>query len=112
MNEELDNVTQAYWASCVRHAEKLQEDNFLKEIGRNIFEPIIINLQETHSDNLMLTKVTEAVYATTILTKTNRLFPWNKIWQRYVLCYLMLARLHNIIYSWICFFLHQEHQMY
>ena len=41
MNEELDNVTQA---SCVRHAEKLQEDDFLKEIGRDtILEPIIIN---------------------------------------------------------------------
>ena len=40
------------WASCVRDAEKLQEDNFLKEIGRDtIFEPIIINLQETDSDN-------------------------------------------------------------
>ena len=53
MNEELDNVTQAQWASCVRHAEKLQEDDFfLKEIGRDtILEPIIINLQETDSDN-------------------------------------------------------------
>ena len=51
MNEELDNVTQAQWASCVRHAE-LQEDDFLKEIGRDtILEPIIINLQETDSDN-------------------------------------------------------------
>ena len=52
MNEELDNVTQAQWASCVRHAEKLQKDGFLKEIGRDtILEPIIINLQETDSDN-------------------------------------------------------------
>ena len=37
MNEELDNVTQAQWASCVRHAEKLQEDDFFKEIGRDQF---------------------------------------------------------------------------
>ena len=38
--------------TCVRHAEKLQEDDFLKEIGRDtILEPIIINLQETDSDN-------------------------------------------------------------
>ena len=52
MNEELDNVTQAQWASCVRHAEELQEDEFLKEIGRDtILEPIIINLQETDSEN-------------------------------------------------------------
>ena len=51
MNEELDNVTQAQWASCVKHAEKLQEDDFLKEIGRDtILEPIIINLQETDAD--------------------------------------------------------------
>ena len=42
MNEELNNVTQAQWASCVRHAEKLQEDDFL--------EPFIINLQDTDSD--------------------------------------------------------------
>ena len=48
MNEELDNETQAQWASCVKHAEKLQEDDFLKEIGRDtILEPVIINLQET-----------------------------------------------------------------
>ena len=31
---------------------KLQEDDFLKEIGRDtVLEPIIINLQETDSDN-------------------------------------------------------------
>ena len=47
MNEELDNVTQAQCASSVRHAEKLQEDDFLKEIGRDtILEPFI-----TDSDN-------------------------------------------------------------
>ena len=28
VNEELDNLTQAQWASCVRHAEKLQEETF------------------------------------------------------------------------------------
>ena len=51
MNEELDNVTQAQWASCVRHTEKLQEDDILKEIGRDtILEPIIINLQETDNE--------------------------------------------------------------
>ena len=45
-------MTQAQWASCIRHAEKLQEDYFLKEIGRDIIlEPIIINLLETDSDN-------------------------------------------------------------
>jgi hypothetical protein len=29
-NEELDRVTQEDWASCVRHAEKLQEEDFAK----------------------------------------------------------------------------------
>ena len=37
---------------AVRHTEKLQKDDFLKEIGQEtILEPIIINLQETDSDN-------------------------------------------------------------
>ena len=30
VNEELDNVTQEQWASCVKHAEQLQEDDFVK----------------------------------------------------------------------------------
>ena len=52
MSEELYNVTQAQWASGVRHAGKHQGDDFLKEIDRDtILEPIIINLQETDSDN-------------------------------------------------------------
>ena len=31
VNEELDNVMQEQWASCVKHAEHLEEDDFLKE---------------------------------------------------------------------------------
>jgi hypothetical protein len=30
MNELLDRVTQEDWASCVRHAENLQEEDFAK----------------------------------------------------------------------------------
>jgi hypothetical protein len=33
MTEELDRVTQEDWASCVRHAGNLQEEDFVKEIG-------------------------------------------------------------------------------
>jgi hypothetical protein len=29
MNEEIDRVTQEDWASCWRHAENLQEENFV-----------------------------------------------------------------------------------
>jgi hypothetical protein len=51
-NEELDMVTQEYWASCVRHAEKLQEEDFAKEIGRDeILEPIVINLQDSDTEH-------------------------------------------------------------
>ena len=87
MNEELDNVTQAQWASCVRHAEKLQDDDFLKEIGRDtILEPIIINLRETDSDNEETyadeeTNESDGGSVCDDKTKTNHywLFPWNKI---------------------------------
>lgn len=48
MNEEIDKVTQANWENCVRHAEKLQEEDFMKEVQRDeILEPIIINLQDS-----------------------------------------------------------------
>ncbi|PSN51218.1 hypothetical protein C0J52_13671, partial [Blattella germanica] len=33
MHEAIDNVTQEYWISQVRHAEQLQEDDFLKEVA-------------------------------------------------------------------------------
>jgi hypothetical protein len=34
-NEELARVTQEDWASCVKLAEKFQEEDFTKEIGRD-----------------------------------------------------------------------------
>jgi hypothetical protein len=46
MNEELDRVAQEDWASGVRQAENLEEENFEKEIGwYEILEPIVINVQ-------------------------------------------------------------------
>jgi hypothetical protein len=45
-------VTQEDWASCVRHAEKFQEEDFAKEIGRDeILEPIVINLQDSETED-------------------------------------------------------------
>ena len=47
MNEALDRVTIQDWESRVAHAERLQENNFVKEIAReDIIESIIINLRD------------------------------------------------------------------
>jgi hypothetical protein len=52
MNEELGRVTEENWASCVRHAENLQEEDFAEEIGRNeILETIFINLQDGETED-------------------------------------------------------------
>jgi hypothetical protein len=51
MNEELDRVTQERWASCIKHAESLQEEDFAKEIGQDeILEPIVINLKGSEAE--------------------------------------------------------------
>ena len=45
MHDALGNVTPEHWASCVQHAERLQEEDFEKEVGRDeILERIIINI--------------------------------------------------------------------
>lgn len=53
VHDELDKVTCEDWARCVRHVEKLQEEDFEKEIGREeILEQIVINLaDESESDS-------------------------------------------------------------
>lgn len=57
MNEALDRVTVEDWVSRVRHAEKLQHDDFQKEIAPDgIMQPMVINLMddsetETSSDS-------------------------------------------------------------
>jgi hypothetical protein len=51
-NEELDRATKEDWASCVRHAKKLQKEDFAKEIGQDeILGPIFINLEESESED-------------------------------------------------------------
>jgi hypothetical protein len=50
-NEELARVTQEHWAFCVRHTEKLQEVDFAKyRTGRN-FTALVINLQDSETEN-------------------------------------------------------------
>lgn len=51
-SEAIDNVTPADWDKCVRHAEKLQSDDWEKEIVRDdLMEPFIINLRDDSSDS-------------------------------------------------------------
>ena len=51
MQEALDRVTLADWASHVAHAEKLQEDDYHKEVTRdNVINNLIINLEDSDSD--------------------------------------------------------------
>jgi hypothetical protein len=50
MSDATDRVTVEDRQKCVRHAERLQEDDFVKECSRDcIIEPIVINLRG--SDN-------------------------------------------------------------
>jgi hypothetical protein len=45
-------VTQEDWASYIRHAENLQEENFAKEIRQDeILEPITISLQDSETED-------------------------------------------------------------
>ncbi|PSN41732.1 hypothetical protein C0J52_25298 [Blattella germanica] len=45
MHTALDNITAEIWLSCVQHAEKLQEEDFEKEVLRDeVLERIIVNL--------------------------------------------------------------------
>ncbi|PSN33699.1 hypothetical protein C0J52_21449 [Blattella germanica] len=49
LNEAINSVTIAAWGKCVKDAEKVQEDDFAKEIARDdILEPIIVNLEESN----------------------------------------------------------------
>lgn len=51
-NEALDNITVEDWANCVRHAEKLQEEDFEKQCATDtIIEPFIVNLAESSDDS-------------------------------------------------------------
>lgn len=50
-HEALDSVTQDDWEKCVRHAEKLQDQDYEMEITRDsVLEPIIMTLVPDDSD--------------------------------------------------------------
>jgi hypothetical protein len=53
MNEAIDSVKKENWENCVRHAEKLQDEDYEKEKHREvILEPIILTIRpgDTSSD--------------------------------------------------------------
>jgi hypothetical protein len=51
MSDATDRVTVEDSQKSVRHAEGLQEDDFVKECSRDsIIEPIVINLRDSDTD--------------------------------------------------------------
>lgn len=49
-HEAIESISKSAWAACVRHAEKLQEEDYEREIGRDtVMEPFVINLAECES---------------------------------------------------------------
>jgi hypothetical protein len=51
MSDVIDRVTVEDWKKCVRHAKRLQEDDFVKECSRDsIIEPIVINLRDSDTN--------------------------------------------------------------
>ena len=51
LEEALDNVTIEDWKKCVAHSERLQEEDFMKEIGRDeSIERLVINLESDSSE--------------------------------------------------------------
>jgi hypothetical protein len=54
LSDVIDRVTVEDWQKCVRHAERLQGDDFVNKCSRDsIIEPIVINLRDsdTNSDS-------------------------------------------------------------
>jgi hypothetical protein len=52
MSDAIDRVTVEDWKRCVRHAERLRENDFVKECSRDsIIEPIVINLRDSDTEN-------------------------------------------------------------
>jgi len=50
-NEALDSVSKSDWKKCVKHAEKIQDEDNEKEILRdNLIEPIIFPFASDDSD--------------------------------------------------------------
>ena len=51
-HEAIENVSTEAWENCVRHAEKLQEEDYAREIPRDdIMEPFIINLEDSDEES-------------------------------------------------------------
>ena len=51
MHEALDRVTIVDWASHIAHTERLQEDDYHKEVTRDsVINNLIINLEDSDSD--------------------------------------------------------------
>ena len=51
-HEAINSITTAAWKDCVKHAEKLQQDDFEREfIIDSVIEPVIINLRDSDSDD-------------------------------------------------------------
>jgi hypothetical protein len=52
MSDAIDRVTVQDWQKCVRHAERLQDDYFVKESSRDsIIKLIVINLRDSSSNS-------------------------------------------------------------
>lgn len=52
LDEALDKATIDDWKKCVRHAEKLQEEDYRKECIRDVTtQNVIINLESDSSDD-------------------------------------------------------------
>jgi hypothetical protein len=55
MSNATDRVTVEDWQKCVRHAERLQDDDFVKECSRDSITEPIVNLRDsdinTNSDS-------------------------------------------------------------
>lgn len=50
LEEALNNVTITNWENSVRHSEKLQEDDFIKEgVRDDVVQPFLINLRDSDS---------------------------------------------------------------
>jgi hypothetical protein len=49
--EAADSMQASAWVDCLQHAEKLQEDDFNREIaGNDMLEPIVTNQGESDSE--------------------------------------------------------------
>ena len=50
VHEAIDSISTSAWANCVKHAEKLQEEDYFREVATDqALEPFIINLNESSS---------------------------------------------------------------